>query len=84
MTMTSFTTETETQARSLLRQAAGHANAAKGQDLETCLITLRKGIDALEQAEKLILSIPTVAVFRAPSDEYEVSPVQREFHDPEV
>ena len=82
--MNPISLSTETQARILLQQAAGHADAAKGQDLETCLITLRKGIDALEQAEKLILTIPTVAVFRAPSCEYEVTPVQREFNDPEV
>ena len=84
MPTTTQPSQEEVRARILLRQAAGHADAAKGQDLETCLITLRKGIAALEQAEKLILSIPTVAVFRAPSDDYEVSTALREFHDPEV
>lgn len=70
-----------TEARRLLAKAAKLSKAASVEELDTCLTTLRSAMKALEDAEKLILTIPSVPIFRAPADDYEVS---AEFEAPEV
>lgn len=81
MTTTPVILSGHEKARGLLLEASGLAQAAASEEIAGCLPTLRRAMKALEDAEKLILSIPTVPAFRSPSTSYDA---QTEFTDPEV
>lgn len=65
-----------TIARTLLREASRLAKQASEEPIEKCLPTLREALDAMDRAEKLILDMPTVPVFRSPSDPYRAQEIE--------
>ena len=69
------------KARGLLLDASGLAQAAATEEIAACLPTLRRAMKALEDAERLILNIPTIPAFHSPCTHYDV---QTEFTDTEV